>query len=29
MFSLRADLRFLHLADADRTRISGGFFIHL
>ena len=29
MFSLRADLRFLHLPDADRTRISGGFFIHL
>jgi len=29
MVSLRADLRFLHLADADRTRISGGIFIHL
>jgi len=29
MFSLRADLRFLNLPDADRTRISGGFFIHL
>jgi hypothetical protein len=29
MFSLRADLRFLHLPDADRTRISAGFFIHL
>lgn len=29
MFSLRADLRFLHLPDADRTRISGGLFIHL
>lgn len=29
MFSLRADLRFLHLPDADRVRISGGFFIHL
>ncbi len=29
MFSLRADLRFLHLPDADRTRISGGIFLHL
>jgi hypothetical protein len=29
MFSLRADLRFLRLPDANRTRISGGFFIHL
>jgi hypothetical protein len=29
MFSLRADLRFLHLPAADRTRISAGFFIHL
>jgi len=29
MFSLRADLRFQHLPDADRTRISGGIFIHL
>jgi hypothetical protein len=29
MFSLRADLRFLHFSDLDRTRFSGGFFIHL
>jgi len=29
MFSLRFDLRFLHLPDASKTRISGGFFIHL
>jgi hypothetical protein len=29
MFSLRADLRFLHFKDANQTRISGGFFIHL
>ena len=29
MFSLRFDLRFLHLPDANKTRISGGFFIHL
>jgi len=29
MFSLRADLRFLHLPTADRTRISAGIFIHL
>ena len=29
MLSLRADLRFLHLPDADRTRISGGIFLHL
>jgi len=29
MFSLRADLRFQHLPDANRTRVSGGFFIHL
>lgn len=29
MFSLRADLRFLNLPAADRTRISGGIFIHL
>jgi len=28
MLSLRADLRFLHLPDADRTRISGGIFLH-
>jgi hypothetical protein len=29
MFSLRADLRFQRLPDANRTRVSGGFFIHL
>ena len=29
MLSLRADLRFLRLPDADRTRISGGIFLHL
>ena len=29
MFSLRFDLRFLHFSDVDRTRISGGVFIHL
>lgn len=29
MISLRADLRFLNFSSADRTRISGGFFIHL
>jgi hypothetical protein len=29
MFSLRFDLRFLHFSDVDRTRVSGGFFIHL
>ena len=29
MFSLRFDLRFLHFSDLDKTRISGGFFIHL
>ena len=29
MFSLRADLRFLNFAAAERTRISGGIFIHL
>lgn len=27
--SLRADLRFLNLPEADKTRISGGVFIHL
>lgn len=29
MISLRADLRFLHLSDVNKTRISGGLFIHL
>jgi hypothetical protein len=29
MFSLRFDLRFLHFSDIDRTRVSGGIFIHL
>lgn len=29
MISLRADVRFLNLPAADKTRISGGFFIHL
>jgi hypothetical protein len=29
MFSLRFDLRFLHFSDVDRTRVSGGVFIHL
>jgi len=29
MFSLRFDLRFLHFSDIDRTRVSGGVFIHL
>ncbi|MBU4408659.1 MAG: hypothetical protein KJ772_08155, partial [Proteobacteria bacterium] len=29
MFSLRFDLRFLHFSDIDKTRISGGFFLHL
>jgi hypothetical protein len=28
-FSLRADLRWLHFSDRDRTRISGGVFLHL
>lgn len=29
LFSLRFDLRFLHLSDLDRTRLCGGVFIHL
>ncbi len=29
LVSLRADLRFLHFSDLNKTRISGGFFIHL
>ena len=29
MFSLRFDLRFLHFSDMNKTRISGGFFIHI
>ncbi len=29
MFSLRADLRFLHFSDLNKTRISAGIFIHL
>jgi hypothetical protein len=29
MFSLRFDLRFLHFSDINRTRVSGGIFIHL
>jgi hypothetical protein len=29
VLSLRFDLRFLHFSDIDRTRISGGIFIHL
>ena len=29
MFSLRCDLRFLHFSDLNKTRVSGGFFIHL
>ncbi len=29
MFSLRADVRWLNLPEADKTRICGGFFIHL
>ncbi len=29
MISLRADVRWLNLAETDKTRISGGFFIHL
>lgn len=29
MISLRADLRFLNLSATNRTRISGGLFIHL
>lgn len=29
MVSLRADLRFLRLSETNRTRISGGIFIHL
>lgn len=29
MFSLRFDLRFLHFSDLNKTRISGGFFLHL
>jgi hypothetical protein len=29
MFSLRFDLRLIHLSDLNRTRISGGIFIHL
>jgi hypothetical protein len=29
MFSLRFDLRFLHFSDVSKTRISGGFFLHL
>jgi hypothetical protein len=29
LFSLRFDLRFLHYSDINRTRISGGIFIHL
>ncbi|MCX6554303.1 MAG: hypothetical protein NTZ12_04700 [Candidatus Aminicenantes bacterium] len=29
MFSLRVDLRFIHSSDFDRTRVSGGVFIHL
>jgi len=29
MFSLRCDLRFLHFSDIDRTRVSGGIFIHI
>lgn len=29
LFSLRFDLRFLHFSDVNKTRISGGAFIHL
>ncbi len=29
LFSLRFDLRFLHFSGLNRTRISGGVFIHL
>jgi hypothetical protein len=29
ILSLRCDLRFIHASDFDRTRISGGVFIHL
>jgi hypothetical protein len=29
MFSLRFDVRLLHFSDIDRTRISGGVFIHI
>jgi hypothetical protein len=29
LFSLRFDLRFIHASDFDRTRVSGGVFIHL
>ena len=29
MFSLRFDLRFLHFSDLNKTRVSGGFFLHL
>jgi hypothetical protein len=29
MLSLRADLRFQNFAAAERTRISGGIFLHL
>jgi hypothetical protein len=29
MFSLRFDVRLLHFSDVDRTRVSGGFFIHI
>jgi len=29
MFSLRFDLRFLHFSDMNKTRVSGGFFIHI
>ena len=29
MFSLRFDLRFLHFSDIDKSRVSGGVFLHL
>jgi hypothetical protein len=29
MFSLRFDLRFLHFSDINKTRVSGGIFIHI
>ncbi len=29
MFSLRFDLRFLHFSDLNKTRVSGGVFLHL
>jgi hypothetical protein len=29
LVSLRFDMRFLHISDLNRTRISGGVFIHL